>query len=46
MRGKAIRRIPVAENGRVVGMLTIGDGAVGRDSRTALADISAAPPNS
>ncbi len=46
MRGKAIRRIPVAENGRVVGMLTIGDVAVERDSRTALAAISAAPPNS
>ena len=46
MREKAIRRIPVAENGRVVGMLTIGDIAVERDSRTALADISAAPPNS
>lgn len=46
MREKAIRRIPVAENGRVVGMLTIGDIAVERDSLTALADISAAPPNS
>ena len=46
MREKAIRRIPVAENGRVVGVLTIGDIAVERDSHTALADISAAPPNS
>ena len=46
MREKAIRRIPVTEDGRVVGMLTIGDIAVERDSRTALADISAAPPNS
>ena len=46
MREKAIRRIPVTEGGRVVGMLTIGDIAVERDSRTALADISAAPPNS
>jgi CBS domain-containing protein len=45
MREKAIRRIPVAENGRVIGMLTIGDIAE-RDSRTVLADISAAPPNS
>jgi hypothetical protein len=33
------------ENGRAVGMLTMGDTAVQRDSRTALADISAAPPN-
>ena len=39
MREKAIRRLPV------VGMLTLGDIAVDRDSRTALADISAAPPN-
>jgi CBS domain-containing protein len=46
MREKAIRRIPVTEDGRVVGVLTIGDVAVERDSRTALADISAAPPNS
>ena len=46
MREKAIRRIPVAERGRVVGVLTIGDIALERDSRTALADISAAPPNS
>jgi CBS domain-containing protein len=45
MREKAIRRIPVADDRQVVGMLTIGDIAVERDSRTALADISAAPPN-
>jgi signal-transduction protein with cAMP-binding, CBS, and nucleotidyltransferase domain len=46
MREKAIRRLPVVEHGQVVGMLTIGDIAIERDSRTALADISAAPPNS
>jgi CBS domain-containing protein len=45
MREKAIRRIPVADDRQVVGMLTIGDIAVERDSRTALADISAARPN-
>ncbi len=45
MRERAIRRLPVTENGQVVGVLTIGDLAVERDSRTALADISAAPPN-
>lgn len=45
MREKAIRRLPVADEREVVGMLTIGDIAVERDSRTALADISAAPPN-
>jgi CBS domain-containing protein len=45
MREKAIRRLPVVEGDDVVGILTIGDIAVERDSRTALADISAAPPN-
>ncbi|MEX2222930.1 MAG: CBS domain-containing protein [Candidatus Rokuibacteriota bacterium] len=45
MREKAIRRLPVTESGEVVGILTIGDIAVERDSRTTLADISAAPPN-
>ena len=45
MREKAIRRLPVADEHEVVGMLTIGDIAVERDSRTALADISAARPN-
>jgi len=30
----------------LVGVLTIGDIAVARDARTAIADISAAPPNS
>jgi CBS domain-containing protein len=46
MREKAIRRLPVLEDGEIVGMLSIGDIAVARDSRTGLADISAAPPNS
>ena len=45
MRKKAIRRLPVAEDGEVIGMLTIGDVAVDRDARSALEDISAAPPN-
>jgi CBS domain-containing protein len=45
MREKAIRRLPVVEASEVVGILTIGDIAVERDSRSALADISAAPPN-
>jgi len=46
MRSKAIRRIPVVDvSGKPVGMLTIGDLAVDLDSRSALADISAADPS-
>jgi len=46
MREKAIRRLPVVnESGDVVGIVSIGDVAVERDPRSALADISAAPPN-
>jgi CBS domain-containing protein len=45
MRQKAVRRLPVVENGRVVGIVSIGDLAQERDPRSALSDISAAPPN-
>ncbi len=46
MRDKAIRRLPVAdETSHVIGIVSIGDVAVERDRRSALADISAAPPN-
>jgi CBS domain-containing protein len=46
MRMKAIRRLPVVEQqGRPVGIVSIGDLAVERDRDSALADISAAPPN-
>jgi hypothetical protein len=40
---KAIRRIPIIDGGQVVGILTLVDIAVERDSRTVLADSSAAP---
>jgi CBS domain-containing protein len=46
MREKAVRRLPVVENGKVVGIVSIGDLALDRDPGSALADISAAPPNS
>jgi CBS domain-containing protein len=39
MRDKAIRRLPA------VGIVSIGDLALDRDPGSALADISAAPPN-
>jgi CBS domain-containing protein len=45
MRSRAIRRLPVVSNGRIVGIVGIGDMAVERDPRSALADISAATPN-
>ena len=45
MRREAIRRVPVVENNRPVGILSIGDLAIERDSDSALADISQAPPN-
>jgi CBS domain-containing protein len=45
MREKAIRRVPVVESGRPVGVVSIGDLAVQRDADSALADISEEPPN-
>ena len=45
MRTRAIRRLPVVENGAAVGIVSIGDLAIERDSDSALADISAAEPN-
>jgi CBS domain-containing protein len=45
MRDRAVRRLPVVEDGRLVGMVSIGDLAIERDERSALADISAAEPN-
>jgi CBS domain-containing protein len=45
MRERAIRRLPVVENGQATGIVSIGDLAERFDERSALADISAAPPN-
>lgn len=45
MREKAVRRLPVVEAGQVVGILSIGDLAIERESESPLADISKAPPN-
>ena len=45
MRAKAIRRLPVVEAGRAVGIVSLGDLAVERDPRSALGEISGAPPN-
>ena len=45
IREKAIRRLPVVEEGEVVGIVSMGDIAVARDRKSALGDVSAAPPN-
>jgi CBS domain-containing protein len=45
MKKKAIRRIPILQNGKAVGIISIGDLAVERDPNSALAGISAASPN-
>jgi CBS domain-containing protein len=45
MRERAIRRLPVVDRGKPVGIVSIGDLALDRDPDSALADISAAPPN-
>ncbi len=45
MRENAVRRLPVLENGKLVGVVSIGDLAMEKDERSALADISAAEPN-
>lgn len=46
MREKAVRRLPVVEDGgKPVGIVSLGDLAIERDRASALADISAAPGN-
>ena len=45
MRTQALRRVPVVEARKPIGIVSIGDLAVERDSDSALADISAAEPN-
>jgi CBS domain-containing protein len=45
MREKAVRRLLVVDHGKAVGILSLGDLALERDSRSVLGQISAAPPN-
>ena len=45
MREKAVRRLPVQDNGKIVGIVSLGDLAIDRDRRSALGEISAAPAN-
>ncbi len=45
MREHAIRRLPVCEGEKVVGVVSLGDLAVERDEKSALGAISRAPAN-
>jgi len=45
MREHAIRRLPIVESGAPVGIVAMGDLARQQDPKSALADISSAPPN-
>ena len=45
MREADIRRLPVVDGGRPVGIISLGDLAVEREPNSTLADISAASPD-
>lgn len=45
LRRHNVRRVPIVEGAKPVGIVSIGDLAIERDEKSALADISAAPPN-
>jgi CBS domain-containing protein len=45
MEQKAVRRIPIVEDERPVGIVSLGDLAIARDRGSALGEVSAAPPN-
>jgi CBS domain-containing protein len=45
MRSKAVRRLPVVQGGRPVGIVSLGDLAMEQDPGSAVADISAAKGN-
>ena len=45
MRTHTIRRLPVVEEGKAVGIVSLGDLAVDREPDSVLGEISAAPPD-
>ena len=45
MRTYAVRRLPVIDDGQLVGVISLGDLAVERDPNSVLATISAKEPN-
>ncbi len=46
IRETSVRRLPVVQAQRVIGVITLGDLAMERDGSSALADITVADPNS
>jgi CBS domain-containing protein len=45
VREQDVRRVPVVQDGRPVGIVSIGDLAIERDEDSALADMASSPPN-
>jgi CBS domain-containing protein len=45
MSDRAVRRLPVVEGGRPVGIVSLGDLAIDRDPKSVLGEISAAAPD-
>ena len=45
VREQNVRRVPVVQDGRPAGIVSIGDLAIERDAGSALADISSEPAN-
>ena len=45
MSEHSVRRLPVVDDGSLVGIVSLGDLAVRQDRDSALGEISAAPPN-
>jgi CBS domain-containing protein len=45
VRDRDVRRVPVVQDGRAAGILSLGDLAIERDAGSALADIASEPPN-
>jgi CBS-domain-containing membrane protein len=45
MREHAVRRLPVINDGQVVGIVSIGDLAISADADSPLAAVSRAQPN-
>jgi CBS domain-containing protein len=45
VRDRDVRRVPVVQDGRPAGIVSLGDLAIERDAGSALADIASEPPN-